>query len=154
MSQTKTKTKTELSTVDEDPRVRMREIRSLVAKAVKNDQRLDLMKFNDRDTARVIIALQDQLRDTQTRHRKASNHIAATKKMGGLFALIMDNATDTLVSNQERTGELSMLLRSERESHMQTASVLNEMAAQNKQLTADLESSVNTLRTVLNGSTN
>jgi len=49
---------------------------------------------------------------------------------------------------------LSMLLRQERESHMQTASVLNEMATQNQQLNADLESSVNTIRIALNGSTN
>jgi len=153
MSQS-TKTKTQLTTVDEDPRVRMREIRSLVAKAVKEDRRIDLMEFNDRDTARVIIALQDQLRDTQTRHRKASNHIAAIKEMVNMFDLIMEQATETLVSNQERTGELSMLLRQERESHMQTASVLNEMATQNQQLNADLESSVNTIRIALNGSTN
>lgn len=77
----KTQIKTNLTVVDqEDPRVRMREIRSIVANALKKNQRIDLMKFSDCDRTRVIVALQDEVMKARDRHNRATKHICNARQ--------------------------------------------------------------------------
>lgn len=77
----KTQQKTDLTLVDqEDPRVRMREIRSIVANALKTNQRLDLMTFSERDRTRVIVALQDEVMKARERHNRATKHICNARQ--------------------------------------------------------------------------
>lgn len=152
-----TKRKTEITTTEESPsfkRKRMLEIRAIVAHAVKHNQRVDLMEFEGTDIPRVIIALQDALTDSQQRHKRASNHIAEQKgnmeSIGGMFTLIMDAATDNLLHDQMRIGEVSTMLRAERESHMQTAQMLDQTFADNNRLHEENQGLKLALRSSLN----
>lgn len=74
MSKTKTKSH-ELTLAGVDPRVRMKEVRSMVALAHKQNVRVDLMEFTGDDVARSQIALQDLLSKEQAKHSAARKHI-------------------------------------------------------------------------------
>lgn len=79
---TKQQSKMELVTMDQSKefkKQRMLQMRSLVKQAVKDKERLDLMSFNEADTARVIVALQDQLTAINEKHKKATQHYCAIK---------------------------------------------------------------------------
>lgn len=80
----KAQTKTEMAIVEEDPRVRMKEIRTIVSNALKKNQRIDLMDFSERDRTRVIVALQDEVMHSRGRHKKATAHIAESKQIYGV----------------------------------------------------------------------
>lgn len=81
---TKTKTQvTELTISEESPsykRKRMLEVRHIVAKAVKNGQRVDQLGFTGSDIARSQIALQDLLDKERKKRARASQHILALKE--------------------------------------------------------------------------
>lgn len=119
---------TEVTTTEESPsfkRERMKEVRTIVARAVKHNKRIDLMEFTGSDIARSQIALQDLLTKSQERHKKATELVASNNQMGLHIADAMNDASDWLIRDQERIGELSMMLRTEREEHMKTASLLD-----------------------------
>ena len=82
MSKTKKAERTAVTTTDESQsykRQRMLEVRQMVAKAVKNNTRVDLMGFTGTDIARSQIALQDLLSKEQEKHAKAGDHIVSLK---------------------------------------------------------------------------
>lgn len=119
---------TEVVSTEESPsfkRQRMKEVRTMVARAVKQNKRIDLMGFTGSDIARSQIALQDLLSKSQERHKKATERLATANQMGLAIADVIDHAADKMIIDQERVGELSMRLRAEREEHMQTASILD-----------------------------
>jgi hypothetical protein len=94
MSKTKTKLSTEVTEIHKvDPRKAMKVVRSEVKHAVKHGVRVDQLGHHGADIPRVIISLQDQLTDTQARHRKATNHIAA---LVGNLEFLDDMATATI----------------------------------------------------------
>lgn len=107
---------------------RMKEIRTIVARAVENNTRIDQLGFDGNDIPRVIIALQDLLMKTQERHKKASNHVAAAAQMSEYFALIMDAANEDIINMTNRVGELSSALYNERMDHSHTKMQLQNMS--------------------------
>lgn len=125
----KTQTKTEMAVVEEDPRVRMKEIRKIVSNALKANRRIDLMDFNERDRTRVIVALQDEVMNSRDRHRKATAHIADSKSMMDLTTSIVSFTLEgmgaMITGLGERNQQLEAALLDERESHMKTAEVLD-----------------------------
>lgn len=127
---TKSTNVTSMVSTEESPefkRRRMKEVRTMVARAVKNGKRVDLMGFEGTDIARSQIALQDLLSKAQERHQKATNHLAAANEMGNVFAAIFTHAAHDMMERQQTIGELSTALYNERMSHMQTAQQLQEM---------------------------
>jgi len=106
---------------------RMKEVRTMVARAHKQGKRIDQMGFEGTDIPRAMIALQDLLAKSKERHRKATQHIAFANNMGEAFAFIMDHATATTLEQQARIAELSTALYNERVSHSETASMLNQV---------------------------
>lgn len=140
-------------TVTNDPRIRMKEIRSFVNHCVKTNQRLDLVDFNHDDQNRVIIALQDALDNSQQRHKRATTVISKykdqMKKMGDVSNMLINTTSTDLFDLQNRVAELSEALRTERESHMQTSMALDEEAARNAQLDNQLTAMQTTLKTVM-----
>jgi len=126
---TKTNVKTQMTIVQADPRKRMKEVRSLVAKAVKKNERLDLIDFSDEDRTRVILALQDQLTKTEDRHRKASNIVAEMKDddmmADGFTSIVINGLQITMMEKIRHIDELTTALYVERDSHMKTAQALN-----------------------------
>lgn len=157
MSKTKTQSKA-LTLPTVDPRVRMKEVRALVAKAHKQGQRIDLMGFEGDDIARSQIALQDLLSNEQKRHAKARGHIVDQKKtiqiIGEMMAFISDHSTERLLRDQERMAQYATALRREQKLHGMANDAVAELMTDNEQLTADLEATMNSLRVALNGSTN
>jgi len=98
---TKQQTKMELVTTEESTsykKARMLEIRSIVRKAIAQNQRIDLMDFHGTDVARVIVALQDEVTNSQTRHRKASKFIAENKDQTGFVIMLLTEAME--IQNQ------------------------------------------------------
>ena len=142
---TKTQTKsnvTAMTATEESPsfkRKRMMEVRTMVARAVKNNQRVDLMGFEGTDIPRAMIALQDLLSKTQERHKKATNHLAMANQLGDVFAMVMNHASMGLVQTQEEIGHLSSLLYQERLEHMNTASALQDTWQKANDLADDLQ---------------
>ena len=129
---------------------RMKEVRTMVARAVKNNQRVDLMDFTGTDVPRVMIALQDLLTKAQERHQKATNHIAQVSQMGDVYALIMDHATENMMESQKKIGELSSALYIERHEHMHTATALQDTWQKANDLAADLQT-VKRAGSIING---
>jgi hypothetical protein len=137
---------TEITTTEESlsfKRQRMKEVRTMVARAVKQNKRIDLMGFTGSDIARSQIALQDLLSKSQERHKKATERLASTNQLGLAIADVIDSAADKIVSDQERISELSMMLRREREEHMRTASITDEKIRENEGLKLALKGVVN-----------
>jgi len=129
---TKTSTVTSMVPIEESPsfkRQRMKEVRTMVARAHKQGKRIDQMGFEGTDIPRAMIALQDLLSKTQERHRKASQHISMANHIGEGVAMILDFAANTQVDMQARIGELSMALHNEQMSHAQTFERLQEHMA-------------------------
>lgn len=126
---TKTKPQlTEITTTEESPslkRQRMKEVRTIVARAVKQNKRVDQIGFTGSDIARSQIALQDLLSKSQERHKKATERLASFNQMDLTITKVINYATKKIITKQERIGELSMALRQEREEHMKTASLLD-----------------------------
>jgi len=159
MSKTKTKAN-EMTLVENnvDPKVRMKEVRTIVAKAMKNGRRIDLLGFKGDDIARSQIALQDLLDRERTRHTKARDHIIeyqnAFEGMGMLMGVISEDAMRRMASDSEakiRMGQrLNQMNEHSEALEMQNVELLNQI----EQLTADLEAAMNIVRIALNGSTN
>ncbi len=127
---TKTKPQlTEVTTTEESPsfkRQRMKEVRTIVARAVKQNKRVDQIGFTGSDIVRSQIALQDLLSKSQERHKKATERLASTNQWGLAIADVIENAADKMIRDQERIGTLNKLLHCEREEHMKTASLTEE----------------------------
>lgn len=137
---------TEVTTTEESPffkRERMKQVRKIVANAVRQNQRVDLIGFTGSDIARSQIALQDLLTKSQERHQKATAHLANTKQMGLAIADVIDHAADNMIRGQERISELSMRLRAEREEHMKTAYLLDSKMREIEGLKLALKGVVN-----------
>lgn len=120
---TKTSTVTSMITTEESPsfkKKRMKEVRTMVARAHKQGKRIDQMGFEGTDIPRAMIALQDLLTKTQERHRKATGHIAFAQNMGETMSFIMNHATNDLMEQQIKIGQLSMELSIQNE-HLQNA---------------------------------
>jgi len=128
----KTKNKTEMTIVptqesDTYKRNRMLEVRFMVAKAVKNNDRVDLMDFEGTDIARSQIALQDLLTKEQEKHAKARGHIMdfishensmANTQRDLLFDNLVSNAQQFFIGQRlkvvmEECNRLSSALESE-----------------------------------------
>jgi uncharacterized protein (UPF0305 family) len=62
----------------QDPKERMKTIRAFVKTGLKNKVRLDQFAagFDIKDIFRVIVALQDEVEKSQTKHKAATDHIA------------------------------------------------------------------------------
>lgn len=118
---------------------RMKEVRAMVARAVKQNKRVDLMGFEGTDIPRAMIALQDLLSKTQERHQKATKHLAMMNHMTDDLATIMTHASINLMINQEKIGDLSSALYQERMEHMYTASALQETWQKANDLADDLQ---------------
>ena len=157
MSKTKTQSKA-LTLPKVDPRVRMKEVRRMVAAAHKQGKRIDLMGFEGDDIARSQIALQDLLSNEQKRHAKARGHIVDQKEaiqvIGEMAAFISGHATERLLRDLDRMADYATALRREQELHGLANNAVAELMTENEQLTLDLEAAMNSLRTALNGSTN
>jgi len=110
MSKTATKS-SELTLTSVDPRVRMKEVRALVANAHKQGCRIDLMDFTGDDIARSQIALQDLLTKEQTKHAKARGHIVDQKDIiwavTMMSQMVADSATENLLRDQDKFAHLS-----------------------------------------------
>lgn len=117
---------------------RMKEVRTMVARAHKQGKRIDQMGFEGTDIPRAMIALQDLLTKTQERHRKATQHISFANQMGQFFAVIMDEATSATMEQQARISELSSALYNERMSHAQTSTALHQMYSEKRTVEEDL----------------
>jgi len=154
MTKTQAKTNvTNMVTTEESPsfkRKRMLEIRAMVARAVKQNKRVDLMGFEGTDIPRAMIALQDLLLKTQERHQKATKHVAFANQISDLFAHIMDHATENMVENQEKIGELTSSLLIERHEHMKTSSALQDTWQMANDLADDLQT-VKRAGSIING---
>lgn len=150
---TKTKS-TALTTTTTDPRLRMKEIRRLVAETVKSGGRVDLLDLKADDKNRALIALQDLLDTEKTKHSKAREHIVSLKSGNDFAAFIINETTMSKLEDLERIGQLSAALKREqeisRETHLQLISAHDQIA----QLTTEVEDTMNTLRIALNGSNN
>jgi len=155
----KTKTKpNELTLVGVDPRVRMKEVRSMVAYAHGQNHRIDLIDFSGDDIARSQIALQDLLTDEQARHKRARGHIVEHKEIIKSLSMMMHlfgtHSTNRLLRDQEKLGNMAQELRATSAQnallHQQQDALLDE----NAQLSVDLKAAVNTVRIALKGSTN
>ena len=129
---------------------RMKEVRTMVARAHKQSKRVDQMGFEGTDIPRAMIALQDLLAKSEERHRKATQHIAFDNHMGNALAFIMDHAAQITIEQQERIGELSTALYNERVGHMQTSQSLNQCHQSYQKAVADLDAVKRSFE-VLNG---
>lgn len=129
---------------------RMKEVRTIVARAVKQNKRVDQLGFEGTDIPRAMIALQDLLTKTQERHKKATDHVASVAQMNDFFSLIMSHATQDLIDMQVRIGELSSALYNERMDHSQTATQLQEMYGLKRTAEENLEAVKRSFQ-VLNG---
>lgn len=70
---------------------RMLEVRSIVAKAVLNNQRVDLLGFEGSDIARSQIALQDLLTKEREKHARARGHILDGKDELDFTGFMVEN---------------------------------------------------------------
>lgn len=131
-------------------RRRMKEVRTMVARAVKQGKRVDLMGFEGTDIARSQIALQDLLSKAQERHQKATNHLAAANEMGKVLADIFTHAANDMMECQQTISELSTALYNERMSHDHTSKMLNQMYSEKLDVEQDLEAVKRSMK-VLNG---
>ncbi|AHX01018.1 hypothetical protein HL13_gp58 [Dinoroseobacter phage DFL12phi1] len=153
MTKAKTSNVTSMVATEESPefkRRRMKEVRAIVARAVKQNKRVDQLGFEGTDIPRAMIALQDLLSKSQERHKKATDHIAQANQMGDFFAFILNHASVSLMEQQGRIGELSTALYNERMSHAQTSTLLNQMYSEKLDVEQDLEAVKRSLQ-VLNG---
>lgn len=144
---------TSMVSTEESPsykRKRMKEVRSMVAHAVKQNVRVDLMDFEGTDIARSQIALQDLLSKSQERHRQATNHVENSAHMNMMYQLLFDEMTFNTLTQQARIAELAQALKTEREDHIETAMILNNKfdALQDAEDTIE---SIKTTFKVLNG---
>lgn len=132
---------TSITSTEESPsykRQRMKEVRTLVARAVKKNKRVDQMGFEGTDIPRAMIALQDLLSKTQERHHKATNHISAFNTMRDFLASMLKESTANIINMQGRIGELSSALYNERMSHANTSIMLNQAHNEKRTLEEDL----------------
>lgn len=94
-----------------NPRVRMKEIRSLIAGAIKDGNRIDKMSFNKADTARVMIALQDANEESIQAHNRATKHVMDTKQklifIANLSTMTIEDATAKAAMQQSNIISLS-----------------------------------------------
>ncbi|ANJ20679.1 hypothetical protein HYO98_gp22 [Dinoroseobacter phage DS-1410Ws-06] len=128
----KTKTKMELVSTEETQEFkkrRMKEVRSMVSAALKHNQRIDLMDWEGTDIARVMVALQDEVMNSRSRHQKATKHIAESKQIFGVVENVvgftLEGMGSMITALGDRNQELEKALYVERQSHMQTAEVLD-----------------------------
>lgn len=77
---------------------RMREVRQMVAKAVANNQRVDLMGFEGSDIARSQIALQDLLTKEREKHTRARGHIINMKDETFMLATFLSLTTEAVTT--------------------------------------------------------
>lgn len=100
----------ELAVTEVDPRVRMKEIRRIIAKAIKNHRRIDRMIFNDDDKIRVMIALQDLVNHEKDRHAKANKHILEYKEMIVIMTIMLQlvskDSVDRMAIDQKRVDQV------------------------------------------------
>lgn len=162
MSKTQTKsTDLELTPVQESQsykRLRMSDVRQIVAASHKQGKRIDLMGFSGDDIARSQIALQDLLSKEQEKHAKARGHIVDMKDiiitLGELMNFIGESSIERMIKDQEKLGNLTQALNQERQLHVMANNTVHELLGQNQTLTSELEDTMNTLRVALNGSSN
>lgn len=99
-------------------KARMKEVRTMVARAHKQGKRIDQMGFTGTDIPRAMIALQDLLAKSEDRHKKATEWVFSAKD-------ILQDAAHFITYQQARIGELNDKLYDERISHQQTAMLLD-----------------------------
>ena len=138
MSKTKTM---ELVSTEESKsykKQRMLEIRSIVARALKANKRIDLMDFTGTDIPRVIVALQDEVMKARERHTRATKHICnarqdmqivmpivkATIQMQGMMINQMAQELDVQAERVEHAHEQSISLYQENQKLRNTVEVL------------------------------
>lgn len=143
-----------------DPRVRMKEIRSQVAHAVKHNLRLDQIDYAEDDIPRVMIALQDQLEASNDSHRKATNHIMNQKSITTSVAVMATLVTKELrhhLTNAHKEIELLTKQRDglheegQRLSEGWNSAILQNEDTRQKLVKrgAQLDSAMHTLQTVM-----
>ena len=140
----------EFADMVEDPRVRMKEVRTLVKQAHKEGRRVDLMNFAGADIPRAMIALQDMLAKEQERHKKATKLLARAVADDRTYAFVMEHATITLLANQETIGDLSRSLKQEREDHLQTQTDLSKALTTAMDLHDEIQA-IQRMGTIYNG---
>jgi hypothetical protein len=141
---TKTAKKNEIAIVEEEESTafkkrRMKEVRAMVARAVKNNQRVDLMGLEGTDIPRAMIALQDLLSKSQERHRKATSHVAAFNRLREMTRWTLGLSSRSLIILHKANIELQEELDEERRRHQMTAEVLQELNHQTGLLQNDLD---------------
>lgn len=113
---------TTMVTTTETPtfkKARMKAVRALVAKAVKTDQRVDLLGFEGTDIPRAMIALQDLLTKEKDRHKRATEHLAYIRPMLESIRADVKDRSDYIVGLHEE-------LADEREAHAVTCRQISE----------------------------
>ena len=153
MSKTKTETTKAVAKITVDPRVRMKEIRSDVAFAIKNGIRVDQMTYPDEDNYRVIIALQDQLDRANKAHAKATKHIASMVDYNNIKSMMyVTTINDANMRVQRMQEELSATSAQNNLLHEQCVDA-NSDAYELQQILTDteerLEAALLTVRTLL-----
>lgn len=112
-TKTKTKQYTEVISTEESPslkRQRMKDVRSMVASAIKHDKRVDLMGFVGTDIPRTQIALQDLLLAEKEKHAKARDHIIDQKQAIEILVEILGECSDILcIVSENSTFEIARL---------------------------------------------
>lgn len=130
MPKAQTKSRTDLTLSEPDPRVRMKEIRKIVSKALKNNKRIDLMNFNERDRNRVIVALQDEVMHSRERHTRATKHVAQAKLFFDFMLpaseALIDNLINDLSDRNQQLEFMEQMILKERHAHNHTAERLEE----------------------------
>ena len=147
-------------------RMAMAKVRADVRQAMTNGMPEGMAHLGDyprtmEDAVRTIIALQDMLEDSMTRHKKATNMVVeykeATKAISEMVEHLSIHAIQDSIGKQQHIGQLSQLLERERIEHMATAEALQNahiemQSVQMEQTESDdqLNAAMVTLRTALN----
>ena len=113
------------------------------------------MGFTGDDIARSQIALQDLLDREKERHARARDHIVEQKEViliiAQMTALISNSSIETLLRYQDEKVDLVQAVGRKNALLQQAEIAISELSEQNKQLTTEIEDTMNTLRIALNG---
>ena len=126
----KTKPNMELVATEESTefkKTRMKEIRTMVSRALRKNQRIDLMDFTGTDIPRVMVALQDEVMNARERHAKATKHISRARQDLEVI-MPLTEATIVLQNNVIERLKAELAIQEERveEAHEQSITLYQE----------------------------
>lgn len=157
-AQTKSTQLTTVESTEESPsykRKRMKEVRAIVARAVANNKRVDLIGFEGTDIARSQIALQDLLSKEQEKHTRARGHIMNYKTGTDFLSDVLEMTVagmDMMVSQTAAENQhLSAMLNNAHDECHRLACGWEETMKENYQIKTDNEGLKLALKATING---